>query len=320
MIEQRIRTEAERFAAVLGSRPRARIVIEASTDSKWVAHCSRGPRPRGPRRRLELRAHVCDPLPQGQDRPSRCPGPGRGVPARRLPPRPSPLRSPSGTSEAGRGCRTPWCRRARATSRSSGPCSASTATAPSCVPSTSSSRAPTRRSNTSPSTIPACHGCARSPASARSPPPPSSPPSTTPGASPTRISSKATSASCLASAAPATRRPWPHHQGRPLACALAAHSSRGLDPAAPAARGPLDLGPAHRRTPRQARRRRGARPPLGRHSLCAPPGWNSIYAPPRGGGLSTPRRCASRVRTNARRMRMAVTGTDLGLTVTVTRQ
>ena len=34
VIEQRIRTEPERFAAVLGTRPRARMVIEASTDSE----------------------------------------------------------------------------------------------------------------------------------------------------------------------------------------------------------------------------------------------------------------------------------------------
>jgi transposase len=39
VIERRIRTEPERFAAVLGTRPRARIVIEASTDSEWVARC-----------------------------------------------------------------------------------------------------------------------------------------------------------------------------------------------------------------------------------------------------------------------------------------
>ena len=39
VVEQRIRTEAERFGAVLGSRPRARIVIEASTDREWVARC-----------------------------------------------------------------------------------------------------------------------------------------------------------------------------------------------------------------------------------------------------------------------------------------
>jgi transposase len=39
IVEQRIRTEPERFAAVLGTRRRARIVIEASTDSEWVARC-----------------------------------------------------------------------------------------------------------------------------------------------------------------------------------------------------------------------------------------------------------------------------------------
>ena len=39
VMEQRIRTEPARFDAVLGSRPRARIVIEASTDSEWVARC-----------------------------------------------------------------------------------------------------------------------------------------------------------------------------------------------------------------------------------------------------------------------------------------
>ena len=39
LIERRIRTEPARFAAVLGDRPRARIVIEASTDSEWVARC-----------------------------------------------------------------------------------------------------------------------------------------------------------------------------------------------------------------------------------------------------------------------------------------
>ena len=39
VIEQRIRTEPERFAVVLGSRSRARIAIEASTDSEWVARC-----------------------------------------------------------------------------------------------------------------------------------------------------------------------------------------------------------------------------------------------------------------------------------------
>jgi transposase len=42
VFERRIRTEPERFAAVLGERPRARIVIEASTESEWVARCLEG--------------------------------------------------------------------------------------------------------------------------------------------------------------------------------------------------------------------------------------------------------------------------------------
>lgn len=39
LIERRIRTERTRFAALLGDRPRARILIEASTESEWVARC-----------------------------------------------------------------------------------------------------------------------------------------------------------------------------------------------------------------------------------------------------------------------------------------
>src|SRR5437899_5710726 len=42
IIERRIRTEGERFAAVLGDRPRARIRLEASTESEWVARCLEG--------------------------------------------------------------------------------------------------------------------------------------------------------------------------------------------------------------------------------------------------------------------------------------
>jgi transposase len=37
MQERRIVTSRERFTAILGSRPRARILIEASTESEWVA-------------------------------------------------------------------------------------------------------------------------------------------------------------------------------------------------------------------------------------------------------------------------------------------
>jgi len=42
LIDKRICTERKRFAAVLGSRPRARILIEASTESEWVARCLEG--------------------------------------------------------------------------------------------------------------------------------------------------------------------------------------------------------------------------------------------------------------------------------------
>jgi len=39
LTERRIRTERGRFAAVLEGRPRARVLIEASTESEWVAQC-----------------------------------------------------------------------------------------------------------------------------------------------------------------------------------------------------------------------------------------------------------------------------------------
>jgi transposase len=39
IVETRIRTERERFASVLGGRAPSKIVIEASTDSEWVACC-----------------------------------------------------------------------------------------------------------------------------------------------------------------------------------------------------------------------------------------------------------------------------------------
>jgi transposase len=39
LLERRIRTEPDRFAAALGARPRARILIESATESEWVARC-----------------------------------------------------------------------------------------------------------------------------------------------------------------------------------------------------------------------------------------------------------------------------------------
>jgi transposase len=42
LIEQRVRTTPASFADVLGHRPRARILLEASTESEWVARCLEG--------------------------------------------------------------------------------------------------------------------------------------------------------------------------------------------------------------------------------------------------------------------------------------
>jgi transposase len=39
LLSERIRTERGRFMRVLGARPNARILIEASTESEWVARC-----------------------------------------------------------------------------------------------------------------------------------------------------------------------------------------------------------------------------------------------------------------------------------------
>jgi len=37
LTERRVVTSRERFTAVLGGRPRARILLEASTESEWMA-------------------------------------------------------------------------------------------------------------------------------------------------------------------------------------------------------------------------------------------------------------------------------------------
>src|SRR5256886_10498702 len=39
VIERRIKTARESFAKLFGQRPPARLVIEASTESEWVARC-----------------------------------------------------------------------------------------------------------------------------------------------------------------------------------------------------------------------------------------------------------------------------------------
>ncbi len=39
LVERRIRSEVQRFTEVLGEHPPARILLEAGTESEWVARC-----------------------------------------------------------------------------------------------------------------------------------------------------------------------------------------------------------------------------------------------------------------------------------------
>src|SRR5215467_6491593 len=39
VVERRVRTEGDRLAAVLGGKAKSRVLIEASTESEWVARC-----------------------------------------------------------------------------------------------------------------------------------------------------------------------------------------------------------------------------------------------------------------------------------------
>jgi hypothetical protein len=239
IIERRIRTDPERFAAVLGSRPRARILIEASTDSEWVARC------------LEALGHeviVADPnfAPMYATRSRKVKTDRRDAralaeacllgayrPAHRLSDVQRHVRGRLGVRDALVRTRTRYISLVRALLRQQGyrvpsgsaegfiqrvralPCRAaccrwSRRCSPSCATSTSSSRTPTSGSSISPPRIRACRACAPSPASAPSPPPPSSLPSTMPSASATRINSKPISASCPAS----TARARPNAVGR----------------------------------------------------------------------------------------------------------
>jgi transposase len=42
VLEERIRTQRERLGELLGKRPKARVLVEASTESEWVARCLEG--------------------------------------------------------------------------------------------------------------------------------------------------------------------------------------------------------------------------------------------------------------------------------------
>ncbi len=39
LVEHHIKTDREQLSSLLGSRPQARILIEAGTESDWVARC-----------------------------------------------------------------------------------------------------------------------------------------------------------------------------------------------------------------------------------------------------------------------------------------
>jgi hypothetical protein len=94
LIEKRIVTERMRFAAVFGSRPRARILIEGLTESEWVARCLEE---LGQELLLPTQTtHRCTaPESSSQDGPQGREGPGRGLPQRALPASASNLRRAS---------------------------------------------------------------------------------------------------------------------------------------------------------------------------------------------------------------------------------
>ena len=49
LLNRRIRTERPRLVEMFGRRPRREILMEASTESEWVARCLEEPGPRGHR-------------------------------------------------------------------------------------------------------------------------------------------------------------------------------------------------------------------------------------------------------------------------------
>ena len=96
LIERRVRTEPSRLAEVLGDRVRARIVIEASTESEWVARCLDGLGHEVIVADPNFRPDVRDAAAEGEDRSPGRARLGRGVCAGSVPagasivPRPAP--------------------------------------------------------------------------------------------------------------------------------------------------------------------------------------------------------------------------------------
>ena len=81
---------------------RARVLLEASTESEWVAQAPGGAGPRGDRGGPELRADVRQPQPAGEDGSAGCPDAGGRLSAGGVPPRAPDLgRAAHGAGAAG---------------------------------------------------------------------------------------------------------------------------------------------------------------------------------------------------------------------------
>ena len=68
VLDRRIATTRERFTAVFWGRPPMRILVEAATESEWVAQHLETLGPRSDRGGSEFHADVWAPQPAGQDR------------------------------------------------------------------------------------------------------------------------------------------------------------------------------------------------------------------------------------------------------------
>ena len=85
LLERRIKTDRQSLAQMFAGRTPARILIEASTESEWVARYLEELGHEVNRRRSELRSNVCDSEQESEDRPARCAHAVRSLSARGLP-------------------------------------------------------------------------------------------------------------------------------------------------------------------------------------------------------------------------------------------
>lgn len=105
LTERRIKSTRASFDEVFAGRPPARILVEASTESEWVACHLEALGHEG----SQLRPDVRYPRQEDQDRQAGREGTVRGVPPGCLPPRTPHLRASGRSSSLG----PPWCVPAR---------------------------------------------------------------------------------------------------------------------------------------------------------------------------------------------------------------